>query len=54
MWATTRTTGGTTMRMLGRRTYAIVAAFGPDAPTDEGGDALNGATKYVASRTPTP
>ena len=37
--------------VLGRRTYDIMAAYWPDAPADAGADALNGATKYVASRT---
>ncbi len=38
--------------VLGRRTYDIMAAYWPDAPAEQGADALNDATKYVASRTP--
>jgi dihydrofolate reductase len=36
--------------VLGRTTYDIMAAYWPHAPEEEGGKALNDATKYVASR----
>src|SRR6478672_10322652 len=36
--------------LLGRKTYDIFAAYWPQVPDDEGGKALNAATKYVASR----
>ena len=36
--------------VLGRRTYDVMAAHWPDAPPEEGGQVLNDATKYVASR----
>jgi dihydrofolate reductase len=36
--------------VLGRTTYDIFAAHWPNAPDDEGGRLLNGATKHVASR----
>ena len=36
--------------LLGRRTYDIFAGFWPSAPEDETSNALNAATKYVASR----
>jgi dihydrofolate reductase len=36
--------------VLGRRTYDIMAAYWPTAPEEEGAGVLNGATKYVASR----
>jgi len=36
--------------LLGRRTYEIFASFWPTAPEEAGGQPLNDATKYVASR----
>src|SRR4029079_18053721 len=36
--------------LLGRKTYDIFAAYWPQVADDEGGKALNSATKYVASR----
>jgi dihydrofolate reductase len=36
--------------VLGRRTYDIMAAYWPTAPEEQGAGVLNGATKYVASR----
>ncbi|RKR87832.1 RibD domain-containing protein [Micromonospora pisi] len=36
--------------ILGRKTYDIFAAHWPNAPEDAASKALNGATKYVASR----
>ncbi|GAB3254016.1 dihydrofolate reductase family protein [Kineosporia babensis] len=38
--------------LLGRRTYEIFAAHWPDATPEEGGEGINAATKYVASRSP--
>lgn len=38
--------------VLGRRTYDIFAAHWPHASEEEGGPVFNGATKYVATRTP--
>ena len=35
--------------LLGRKTYDIFAAYWPQVADDEGGKALNSATKYVAS-----
>ena len=37
--------------LLGRRTYEIFAAYWPNAPEEAGGEPLNRARKYVASRT---
>ena len=37
--------------LLGRKTYDIFAAYWPNAPAEEGADALNNATKYVVSTT---
>ena len=37
--------------LLGRKTYEIFAAYWPNAPAEEGADALNNATKYVVSTT---
>lgn len=37
--------------LLGRKTYEIFAAYWPKKENDPTGDALNGATKHVASRT---
>jgi dihydrofolate reductase len=36
--------------VLGRRTYDIFAGYWPTAPEEAGGQPLNDATKYVASR----
>ena len=36
--------------VVGRKTYDIFAAHWPHAPAEEGGEQMNGATKYVASR----
>ena len=36
--------------VIGRKTYDIFAAHWPHAPAEEGGEQMNGATKYVASR----
>jgi dihydrofolate reductase len=36
--------------LLGRKTYEIFASFWPNAPEEAGAKPLNGATKYVASR----
>ena len=36
--------------VIGRKTYDIFAAHWPHAPVEEGGEQMNGATKYVASR----
>jgi dihydrofolate reductase len=36
--------------VLGRKTYGIFAAHWPNAPEEAGGQPLNDATKYVASR----
>ena len=36
--------------VVGRMTYDIFAAYWPHAPAEEGGEQMNGATKYVASR----
>jgi len=36
--------------VLGRKTYDLFAAYWPHVADDEGGRALNDATKYVASR----
>ena len=36
--------------LLGRKSYEILSAYWPTAPEEEGGAALNEATKYVASR----
>jgi dihydrofolate reductase len=36
--------------VLGRKTYDIMAAYWPTAPAEAGGEVLNNATKYVASR----
>lgn len=38
--------------LLGRRTYDIFAVYWPKHRDEPGADALNGATKYVASREP--
>nr|WP_221373800.1 dihydrofolate reductase family protein [Actinoplanes polyasparticus] len=40
--------------VLGRRTYDILAAYWPTAPAESGAEPLNGATKYVASRSAAP
>jgi dihydrofolate reductase len=37
--------------LLGRKTYEIFAAYWPHATDQRGADALNNATKYVASKT---
>ncbi|GLY16024.1 dihydrofolate reductase [Kineosporia sp. NBRC 101677] len=38
--------------LLGRRTYDIFAAHWPQATPEEGGEGINAAVKYVASRSP--
>lgn len=38
--------------LLGRRTYDIWSGFWPSAPNGPMGDAINGATKYVATHRP--
>src|SRR4029077_8400311 len=37
-------------RVLGRKTYDIMAAYWPDADEEAGARVFNDATKYVASR----
>jgi dihydrofolate reductase len=44
--------GGSFDLLLGRRTYAIWSGFWPKAPSSPMSDALNAATKYIATHRP--
>ena len=44
--------GGSFDLLLGRRTYEILSGFWPKAPSGPMADALNAATKYVATHRP--
>ena len=44
--------GGSFDLLLGRRTYEILSGFRPKAPSGPMADALNAATKYVATHRP--